>query len=181
MFKQWVTRHKLAVNMVQTGSLFAGGDFIAQKMSGHEEYDYSRTARAMFYGGVCFAPIGARWYVLLQKIRPTNNKVANTACRVAVDQLGFAPFIGIPMYYSVMTVLEGKQPVGERIRDQLDTNWLPTLINNWKVWPVFQFANFFFVPVQLRLLGSNVIGLLWNTYLSWTLNEKAKVNKAIEQ
>lgn len=179
MFKRLVVSHPLAANMIQTGALFGVGDAIAQYMAPQQpHYDWPRTLRAVGYGGVIFAPIGNKWYHLLAKIKPSASHAVNTGWRVAADQLIFAPFIGIPMYYLVMTVLENRHPILPRIEEQLTTNWWPTLANNWKVWPAFQAVNFFFVPVHLRLLAVNVILIFWNTYLLWTLNAKdAKITQ----
>jgi len=43
----------------------------------------------------------------------------------------------------------------------------PTLVANWKIWPMINFANFLFFPLSLRVLVVNTAGLFWNTYLSY--------------
>jgi len=42
---------------------------------------------------------------------------------------------------------------------------------NYKIWPAFQFINFNFVPPNYRSLGTNIVSLGWNTYLS-VLNQR---------
>ena len=60
---------------------------------------------------------------------------------VMVDQLVFAPFIGIPLYYSSMTILENRQPFLDNIIDKFNTSWWITLKSNWLVAiiPILQF------------------------------------------
>lgn len=157
--------------MVQTGLLFGTGDYLAQSLFETEKFDYLRSFRAIAYGGIIFAPIGHRWYGLLTKIKPSQSKLVNTFARVGVDQLVFAPLIGIPLYYTIMTILEMK-PLSS-IEPKLSLNWWPTLKNNWLVWPIFQLFNFYLVPLQYRLLVVNLLSIGWNTYLSFELNKKS--------
>lgn len=95
--------------------------------------------------------------------------LANTIARVAIDQGIFAPFIGIPLYYSAMTAMEGGD--GEAMKKKIKDNWWSTLTTNWMVWPGIQALNFGFVPVQLRLLVVNVVSIGWNCYLLMVMND----------
>jgi len=187
-FNQLLLRRPFLTNMVTTGFLFGSGDYLAQtlftKPENHEEYhyDYPRTIRAVIFGSIVFAPIGDKWYKLLGRIKAptfgggkinpnsTFNKMKDTVARVGVDQLIFAPFIGIPLYYSVMTLFEFK-PI-ETISYKLQKNWWNTLVSNWTVWPIFQWFNFYLTPVHYRLLAVNVFSIGWNCYLSYLLNNK---------
>ena len=42
----------------------------------------------------------------------------------------------------------------------------PTLIANWKLWPPANFINFRFVPLNYRVLFTNMVAVIWNIYLS---------------
>lgn len=140
------------------------------KKSDHDRFDLMRTARASAYG-LLFSFIGDKWYKILAKVKfpgkPLQslqlNKSRDTVTRVAVDQLGWAP-VGIPLYYYVMTLLEGKGM--NEAKEKVDTNWWPTLTTNWTVWPLFQALNFSLVPVQHRLLMVNIVSIAWNCFLS---------------
>ncbi|RUS31631.1 Mpv17/PMP22 [Jimgerdemannia flammicorona] len=72
-----------------------------------------------------------------------------------------------------MALMEGNgiEGVQEKIRDA----YLPAFIANYKVWPIVQFVNFRFLPLQYRLPFVSTVGILWNGYLSW-LNNIAKVD-----
>ncbi|WLF78140.1 Protein required for ethanol metabolism [Lodderomyces elongisporus] len=171
--------------MISTGFLLGAGDCLAQNLFPqlpNQPYDYIRTLRAVFYGGVIFAPIGDKWYKILNtriawrgngalgRSGKLSEKTLSTLLRVAVDQLFFAPIIGIPLYYSTMTVLENKQPYWDNIMDKFYTSYWPTLRSNWLVWPVFQWFNFYLIPVHFRLLAVNLISIGWNTYLSYVMH-----------
>ncbi|KAK6464054.1 hypothetical protein DFJ63DRAFT_311351 [Scheffersomyces coipomensis] len=206
--------------MITTGFLFGSGDMLAQTLfkspisnvdGSSESFDYSRFLRAVVYGSIIFAPIGDKWYKLLNKIKfPTKaltkgkeglNKelpqfkehvlpikqkpsVKDTLLRVSFDQLIFAPFIGIPLYYSMMTIFENLESTFTNtsittddsilnvIIHKMNENWWNTLRSNWLIWPIFQLFNFYLIPVQYRLLVVNSLSIGWNCYLSYVLNRK---------
>lgn len=87
--------------------------------------------------------------------------------RVACDQLVFAP-VATGVFLSSMALLEGADP-----RQKLDESYFTALGTNYLVWPMAQFVNFKFVPVQHQLLFVNVMSLGWNCFLS-CLNNGSK-------
>lgn len=177
-YKNLLASRPILTNVVTTGFLFGAGDVLAQNMENKPQMakdtgnnlvdappflDFVRLSRAVIYGSVVFAPLGDRWYRVLNKVNVSSSKIINTCACVALDQLVFAPFIGIPLYYSAMTAMEGGRK--EDIRLKLLVNWWSTLTANWTVWPAVQTLNFAFIPVQLRLLVVNSISIVWNCYL----------------
>lgn len=167
MFFQFYNRmlatRPYATNAITTAFLFGTGDVLAQNVESSKNFDFSRTGRAVIYGGVVFAPLGDQWYKFLARVVVGKTNVTQTAARVAVDQGVFAPFIGIPLYYLAISLMEGKSP--EEAKQKLENKWWPTLYSNWTVWPVFQAVNFAFVPVNYRLMAVNVVSIGWNCYL----------------
>lgn len=190
-YSSLLARRPLLTNVISTGVLFGTGDVLAQEIAPEKShrYDWARTCRAMIYGAVCFAPIGDRWMRFLATIKAPVNRsmdppklaIYDTVTRVAVDQLGFAPLLAIPMYYSVMTVLEGQGDIGTVAAHKIERNWWPTLRANWTVWPAFQALNFSVVPVRFRLLLVNVFSIGWNCFLSMALHrpETSDPNKIL--
>lgn len=123
-----------------------------------------------------FSPIVTKWYAYLSKNvkypyatafgkipSKTQKAVLDTAAQTAADQLLFAP-VGIGMYFVGIGVLQGQN--WQEIKSQLTAKYVPTLLNNWKVWPAFQMVNFYFVPPSGRVLGQALMSIAWNTYLS---------------
>lgn len=168
-YNQLLATRPLITNVITTGFLFGAGDALAQSIERKESgFDGTRLSRAVIYGAVIFAPLGDRWYRLLNGVKVGKSKAVNTAARVGLDQLVFAPLIGIPLYYSAMTAMEGGTT--QNVKQKLGDNWWKTLTANWTVWPAVQTVNFAFVPVQLRLLVVNLISIVWNCYLLMQLN-----------
>ncbi|EDK39901.1 hypothetical protein PGUG_03999 [Meyerozyma guilliermondii ATCC 6260] len=174
-YKNLLRTRPLTTNCITTGFLFATGDILAQTQFSHTDdnskppFDFNRTLRATIYGSIIFAPIGDRWYKTLAKIkapRSISNSKTDTLARVMADQLGFAPFLGVPLYYSAMTFLEMRPNPAKEAIERVENNWWSTLKVNWCVWPVFQLFNFGLVPVQFHLLTVNVISIGWNCYIS---------------
>lgn len=182
--------------MVTTGLLFGIGDVMAQGLEpestdvssstpnqeagdAHKNaatgFDSLRTARAAIYGGIIFAPLAGEWFKYLLKVQVMKGAPRfNTIARVAMDQCGFAPWVGIPLYFSVMTwmecVMNHESNVFERIQSKLSSNYFDTLKSNWAVWPAVQLVNFTFVPVSMRLLVVNVVSIGWNCFLLMQMN-----------
>lgn len=137
---------------------------------GLRNHDLLRTGRLALYGGCVFAPIVARWYMLLERL-PIRSRPALIATKVGLDQFVLTPAI-LGVFFSSMTILEGKGT--DEIRSRLKTAWQPTLVRNWMLFIPTQIANFSIVPVQFRLLVVNVVSLFWNCYLSYANSKSSQ-------
>lgn len=182
-YNQLLIKHPLITNMSSTGILFGTGDYLAQSffLDGKaENYDFARTCRAILYGGLCFAPMADKWYKTLNKlklpfrtIKLSHRKAMaiNTIIKVGMDQFIFTPFIAIPMYYGVMTILNQSTNPWPEIKHKIYTNFWPTLTTNWMIWPLVQLLNFSIIPVRFNLLLVNIVSIVWNCYLSFVFNK----------
>ncbi|KAF1926246.1 uncharacterized protein M421DRAFT_102594 [Didymella exigua CBS 183.55] len=153
----------LATQAITTAILFGTGDTMAQQLvekRGWKAHDAMRTARMAGYGGVIFGPAATTWYGVLTKYVNTRSKNGTILARVACDQFLFAP-VNMGLFLSTMAYLEGSS-----ISTRLETAYIPGLTKNFMVWPWVQFANFKYVPADLRVLVVNVVSLGWNCYLS---------------
>ena len=117
------------------------------------------------------APILRCWYLTLDKVLKGNT--ARVAIqKMILDQTLFAPlFIG--NFLVVADVLEGKS--FKQIKGKLKSSYYQTVKTNWCIWPPVQIANFYYVPLEHRVLFSNLAALIWNTYLSWAVNHETLV------
>ena len=119
------------------------------------------------------APVLGFWYTKLNQLIPAKTTAAAIG-RVVADQALFAP-VFVAMFLASLLLLNG---VPELILPKLKQDWLRTVTANWALWIPGQFINFRFVPPQFNLLGSNVLALVWSTYLSWAGSRKvAESNK----
>ncbi|OBA23845.1 protein SYM1 [Metschnikowia bicuspidata var. bicuspidata NRRL YB-4993] len=173
----------LATNIATTGFLFGAGDFLAQQLEMRRPapaglaaksaaYDMPRTARAVAYGSLVFGPLAGKWFGYLARVSVGSSAAANTLARVALDQCVFAPLVGIPLYFSCMTVMEAPADVRGAVTSKLHHAWWDTVRTNWMVWPAVQVANFGLVPPLFRLLVVNFLSIGWNCYLLMENSEK---------
>lgn len=106
------------------------------------------------YGGAVFGPAATKWFGFLQKkIRIPSSPNLEILARVGVDQCVFAS-TNLFVFLSTMAILEGSDP-----KKKLETTYVNALKKNWMVWPVVQFTNFKFVPLEHRVLVVNVVSL----------------------
>jgi protein Mpv17 len=45
------------------------------------------------------------------------------------------------------------------------------MLANWKIWPAANALSFAVVPLQYRVLFSNMVALVWNIYLSGAIRK----------
>lgn len=50
---------------------------------------------------------------------------------------------------------------------------LPTMIANWKVWPLAMLINFSIIPPHYSVLYVNTVAIFWNTYISYIYNNQS--------
>lgn len=124
--------------------------------------DYRRLAAMTSLGLFIVGPVLHYWYGFLNRVIKTPG-TKGAVMRLAMDQFIFAP-IFIAFTFAYLLLLEGN---ASQIHQKLQSDWTPTLIANWKLWIPFQFCNFMFVPPILQVLFSNVVGLVWNIYISY--------------
>lgn len=119
-------------------------------------WDKERTLRLSLYGLIFAAPLTHGWYKILEGRLGKGMDIKTAAMKVAADQLLAAgPFTFA--FFTVNSAAEGmKWP---EIRKKLDDNLWPTLKANWAIWPAALIFNFWLVPLKLRVLVVNVLGL----------------------
>ena len=121
---------------------------------GFQNHELGRTGRMALYGGAVFGPAATTWFGFLQRrIRIPSSPNLEILARVAADQGIFAS-CNLFVFLSSMAIVEGSDP-----KKKLETTYWNALTSNWMVWPVVQFANFKFVPLEHRVMVVNVISL----------------------
>ena len=125
-------------------------------------YDYNRTftfSATGFFGG-CSDHI---WYYLIEKGFPGRTR-RNITIKVTLDQFFYSAF-EIVGFFILYNLIDGKG-YREGI-DELKKKFVETLTVSYLIWPIAQIINFTFVPLSLRVIYSEVVSLVWSTYLSW--------------
>ena len=134
--------------------------------------DFARTARFAFFGLVLQAPWNHFYYQLLDgAIPPTVEPwTATTGIKVVIDQFVQAPIFTV-LIFAFLGFLEGKSVAA--IKQQLDDDYVDTMLANWKLWIPATIVNIAFVPPILRVLYLNCVFFFWSIFLSLKLNKDA--------
>ncbi|KAK7475646.1 hypothetical protein BaRGS_00033139 [Batillaria attramentaria] len=153
-----------------TGTLMAAGDAISQVAIERvplKQYDTVRSTRFFVLGFCAIGPLIRYWYLALEKLY-AGSKYAPLKM-VLTDQTFGAPVV-LFTFVAGLGVLRGENK--EEITEKVKRDYLTILINNYKIWPAAQAINFYFLPLQHRVLFVNFIALFWNTYLAWVTERK---------
>ncbi|CAG9860757.1 unnamed protein product [Phyllotreta striolata] len=173
-FKSFIKTNLIVVQSLQAGSLMALGDVIAQfAIERKKQYDVMRTLRFGALGVGLVGPSVAMWYKFLSKmIRPDDKTAAFK--KVALDQFMFAPCF-LPVFLIALNTLKGND--WQTTKAEIKDKYFDIMITNYQVWPLVQFINFKFMPLQYQVLMNQSVGLFWNSYLSWKTQLSKKIIK----
>ncbi|KAI9487328.1 MAG: sym-1 [Benjaminiella poitrasii] len=166
-----LTKRPILVQSISTAALFGAGDVIAQQLverQGWKRHDYMRTLRMTTFGGVFAGPVLSVWYRYVDRKITIKNPFQGLVAKVTLDQFVFAPFF-IAAFFTGQGLFEGKSV--KEIKEKLSNGYKTALIGNYKIWPAVQFINFYFTPLNYRLLVTNTVALGWNAYLSTVNNQ----------
>ncbi|WOO77183.1 Protein SYM1 [Vanrija pseudolonga] len=159
--------------------LGADGSEVDQAGDPIEAWDPQRAARLAFYGGFIFAPLAHNWLGFIEKIKYPS-KIRTLATRLAVDQFLWGPFI-VCMFWGCNGILEGKSI--PEVKQKVEMAFLPVYMRSMCVFGPTAAINFTLIPPQHRLTVAQIVGLGWNTYLSYLnhVNNKrmAEANAAL--
>jgi hypothetical protein len=167
---------------------------------GYGPYDWKRTARFATLGSFLVAPTVHVWYGYLASRMPGSGPYS-VIRRLAMDQGIFAPIflpvflscLTVLEHVSIASKRdedderggmhsskvdenrEDNNDGGESLRHEVLSrlrNDVPdALLVGWSIWiPAMAFM-FACVPSKFQVLYSNVIGFVWNSYLSWKTHE----------
>lgn len=166
MYRRLLTKYPLAIQAVQAGTLMALGDQIAQnfvEQRKFKELDFVRTAQFGSIGLFIAGPVTRTWYGILDKHIGSKGGIV-VLKKVSCDQLLFAP-VFLAVLLSTIGIFQGNSV--EELQMKLKNEYLDILKNNYKLWPIVQLCNFYFIPLQYQVLIVQSVALLWNTYISY--------------
>jgi peroxisomal membrane protein 2 len=127
-----------------------------------------------------FAPVVHYWFQVVEEFGNLSlfSQVPNfmkVLSMTAFDQTIGAPLIlsGFFIFFTCWSALLGGTCFSTGLPALLAQGFakvvadLPaTLVANWKLWPFANFINFRFVPLDYRIIFTNVVSIFWNIYLS---------------
>lgn len=193
-YVQKLDTHPFTTKIITSGMISGSGDLLCQYLnesdSNVRNYDWRRSLRFGILGSFLVAPTVHVWYGFLMTRLP-GTSVKSIAKRLFCDQGLFAP-VFLPTFVSCLTVLEhisGKDTdINENVIDfgtHLKTRLYESpeaIVVGWKIWVPSMAVMFALVPSKYQVLYSNIVGFVWNAYLSWKTHEgEAAYGKISEQ
>ena len=138
--------------MVSSGILFGLGDFIAQiKFQNYPKYDYKRTRNFFILGSIFAAPALHKWYQTLAYICEqyifrlySLNRFQKVFIYTAIDQTIGALSLNL-CFFITLNLMEHHSVT--KACEIVNERYVETMIESWKVWPIAQFYNFYYVPI----------------------------------
>nr|XP_022909419.1 protein Mpv17 isoform X2 [Onthophagus taurus] len=151
---------------IQTAILMSAGDIIAQTViykRSFNEIDLRRTRQFACLGFFLVGPSSIIWYTVLSKLVSAKDPKAALK-KVFFDQCCFAPCSMVVCLFT-LGLIQGKT-VDDTIAG-IKKNYFDILMTNYKLFPLVQLVNFYFVPLKHQVLLVQSVALIFNTYLSW--------------
>ncbi|KAG7353646.1 Mpv17 / PMP22 family protein [Nitzschia inconspicua] len=146
---------------------------------GSSRLNLQRTFQVAITGLLWSGPITHFWYALLERmysrlaeVFPIQNPAIAMLVKLFLDAILFSPTV-VTGYFIIRSLLEGGDWMIST-KDKMRTKFKPTLLNAWKFWPAVNSINFYFVPLQFRVLYMNALSLLWSGYLTHVNSTKSK-------
>ncbi|KAK3868095.1 hypothetical protein Pcinc_026486 [Petrolisthes cinctipes] len=176
MWSQLFGKYLWLTNTVSSGSLLALGDIIQQRIEYirgvNTNYNWRRTGR-FFLVGLSQGPPHHVFYVWLDKVFP--QKTAKVVFKkIMADQLLAAPFFAVTFFLGA-GLLEGKTVAGALT--EFKDKFPAVYAFDWCIWPPTQTINFYFVPIQYRVLYINFITVIWDVFLSYIKHKDQVTNQ----
>jgi protein Mpv17 len=154
--------HPLLRASLTSGLLYSIGDIATQTISKDgTDIDFHRVARFALTGSILHGPYFLMGFRALDAKFPGNSLKASLT-KVLVGQVClFPPFVSLLLTFT--SLLEGKSLLTADFKEK----FIKININGLLIWPFANLVNFRYIPSQYRVLYVNMIGLGWNTYLSF--------------
>ena len=170
------TKTKMATGMVLVGS----GDIIAQNViEKTDKHDPKRTLRLMFLGGFFLAPIQRYWIdLVLPKLASRSSKLSQSQIAIRkslLDSFIFGSvmntsYVGLNMYL-----------IGEietnKILEKMKKEQVGIVLSGWSYWIPMQIVNYRFTPLNYQMNVTQILALVWHSFLSWKAHQNIKKEK----
>jgi protein Mpv17 len=172
-------KYLLLTNTISSGVLMYVGEYVAQRIEkakfpekSKADYDKQKMIQ-LGVVGLSQGPLHHYTYMWMERLLP-GNAPKTVFKKILSDQLIVSPVFIVHYFYTTY-FLEQKD-----LRESTDLfkdKFIRVYIADWLVWPCSQFFNFYFVPIQYRVLYINLITCFYNIFLCYVKNEKKSVEK----
>lgn len=174
-YNRLLERRPVLTKATTSTVLIGAGDVLCQLAFEGHEFDYGRLFRACLLGGLYVGPTLHVWYNAVNRLVPGHG-AGPALRRLVLDQGLFAPF-AVAAYVILLFILEGR---ADQVVPKLSADFWTMLRSNWVLWIPAQALNFRYVALQHRVLFSNCVAVLWNTYLSFATHHSMEEASMLE-
>uniref|UniRef100_A0A7S3Y660 Uncharacterized protein n=1 Tax=Heterosigma akashiwo TaxID=2829 RepID=A0A7S3Y660_HETAK len=187
-YNELLVTHGAATRMTTSGVISALGDFLCQylvavKAGNPFSLDVRRFLVFGFMGAFYFGTVIHAWFTRLdafasKRFPNKEDHFKKSVAMICIDQTCGAVSVnaGFMLLFPLVNALTlGTFSFGTSFSaawNDMLKNMIPVLLVNYKIWPAANFMNFLVVPLQLRLLFTNVVSLVYNALLSLIVNAK---------
>ncbi|KAK0174418.1 hypothetical protein PV327_010187 [Microctonus hyperodae] len=135
----------------------AFGNFVAQRITEANKINQDSLIAFGLFGLLFGGPVPYFFYKYIHLF------VKNRLGILAVERIVYTPlFEALSLY--MLPRLEGKSH--QHSCKNLHNRYRSILLTNWKYLTLMQFINMYYIPPILKVLVSNIIGLMWTIYLA---------------
>ncbi len=160
--------HPILLELLTSGILWGFADFLSQIF----EYRartlkifprWSRVFRLAFYAAFFWAPATHVELKCLYYYFPEET-FQSLLLRVAIDQIIYSSIVYSSLFY-FLGWSDGFSSLAGQLR--VKKLFFPTLIQSWILWPIVEFLNFAFVPLEFQMILSNLVNVPWTGFLAY--------------
>ena len=162
------------------------GDILIQNFENRKSkksFDYRRLLVFFTVTALYIAPVINVWFNWLNNgmpLPPGLSNVAKAGIMMIADQTIGAVGVTVGFFYAFELTnklfppydMTNKESFWDAGTKSTKNNLWETLVANWYCWPVINFFNFLVVPLQYRVLVSNLAAVFWNMFLSNVANRE---------
>ncbi|EDO32785.1 predicted protein [Nematostella vectensis] len=164
-YSYYLQTHPILTKSITSAITSGLGQLVSQlaaKRATGQNINYRAIAAFSGFGFLVTGPLVHYFYNYLEQFVPRGVPFSK-AKKLFIDRLIFSPPFYLLFFY-IVAIFEGKS--NKEAIARIKANYWGALKMSLKVWPLVQFVNFTYIPVQYRVLFANLVALFWSIYLS---------------
>ncbi len=173
----WYNKHfekrPLVTQLVSGFAVFGLGDYLSQiienkYLNKSDKIKYKRILKNAVSGTVLTPYLHLQYCIIIPRLFPDHKKYAlvkSVAYAVLISDCVFNLF-----YFILMSLINRDRNSPTSLHKEVMDKFVPTQILSMKIWPFLTTFNFYYLPMQFRVLFDNVAGIGWAWYLSYVEN-----------
>lgn len=165
---------------ITAGAICAMANILSQwlvNINRKKKIDAKTVAKFAAFGMLWVGPSGHYWQSKLERLVParisSNEKrqAKKTSApdskravkKTIIDQLVYGPMSNLIFLTFIAKAVEGKSL--ESSLSGVKSQFWKTQVRGWLVWPLAQYINQLYIPLELRVLWLNGVAFFWSTLL----------------